>query len=166
MFKHLHSINELYLEDRRNLKFGLCRIVSPDENGIFNTDGQVGSVEICDNGWGQIRITPEECQQRLEGTETDIEIIKKDIESLEFELNDLKLKFSKKLYNVNMERLFPKKENEEEKKTWLEERRNIRKYNARLNAVLDELEDYYHYEEYKKQLNLLFESYQLEDLLK
>ena len=154
MFKHLNSINELYLEDRRNLKFGLGRIVSPDENGIFNTDGQVGSVEICDNGWGQNRITPEECQQRLEGTETDIEIIKKDIE------------FSKKLYNVNMERLFPKKENEEEKKTWLEERRNIRKYNARLNAVSDELEDYYHYEEYKKRLNLLFESYQLEDLLK
>ena len=58
-----------------------------------------------------------------------------------------------------MECLFPKKEREEEKKSWLEERRNIRKYNARLNAILDELEDYYHYE-------LLFEFYQLEDLLK
>ena len=85
------------IEDRRNLKFGSAgRHVSPDENGIFKTDGQVGSVEICDNGWGQNRITPEECEQRLEGTETDIEVIKKDIERLEFELNDLKRKISKK----------------------------------------------------------------------
>ena len=65
-----------------------------------------------------------------------------------------------------MECLFPKKEKEEEKKNWLEERRNIRKYNARLNAILDELEDYYHYEEYKKRFKLLFEFYQLEELLK
>ena len=65
-----------------------------------------------------------------------------------------------------MECLFPKKENQEEKKNWLEERRNIRKYNARLNAILDELEDYYHYEEYKKRFKLLFEFYQLEELLK
>ena len=65
-----------------------------------------------------------------------------------------------------MECLFPKKEREEEKKSRLEERRNIRKYNARLNAILDELEDYYHYEEYKKRFKLLFEFYQLEDLLK
>ena len=75
-----------------------------------------------------------------------------------------------------MECLFPKKEKEEEKKSWLEERRNIRKYNARLNAILDELEeatlgarpqgDYYHYEEYKKRFKLLFEFYQLEELLK
>ena len=41
-----------------------------------------------------------------------------------------------------------------------------RKYNARLNAILDELEDYYHYEEYKKRFNLLFEFYQLDELLK
>ena len=72
------------------------RHVSPDENGIFKTDGQVGSVEMCDNGWGQNRITPEECEQRLEGAETDIEVIKKDIQRLEFELNDLKPKIGKK----------------------------------------------------------------------
>ena len=65
-----------------------------------------------------------------------------------------------------MECLFPKKEKEEEKNKWLEERRNIRKYNARLNVILDELEDYYHYEEYKKRFKLLFEFYQLEELLK
>ena len=84
------------IEDRRNLKFGGGRNVSPDENGIFKNDNQTGSVEICDNGWGQNRITPEECEQRLEGTETDIEVIKKDIDRLEFELNDLKLKINKK----------------------------------------------------------------------
>ena len=65
-----------------------------------------------------------------------------------------------------MECLFSKKEKEEEKKNWLEERRNIRKYDAGLNAILDELEDYYHYEDYKKRFKLLFEFYQLEDLLK
>ena len=85
------------IEDRRNLKFGSAgRHVSPDENGIFKTDGQVGSVEMCDNGWGQNRITPEECEQRLEGAETDIEVMKKDIQRLEFELNDLKPKIGKK----------------------------------------------------------------------
>ena len=57
----------------------------------------MGSVEICDTGWGSNnKITPEECEQRLQGTETDIEAIKKDIERLEFELNDMKLKISKK----------------------------------------------------------------------
>ena len=40
-----------------------------------------------------------------------------------------------------------------------------RKYKARLNAILGELEDYYHYEEYKKRFKLLFEFYQLEELL-
>ena len=52
----------------------------------------MGSVETCDTGWGQNKITPQECEQRLEGTEIDIEVIKKDIEMLELELNDLKLK--------------------------------------------------------------------------
>ena len=65
-----------------------------------------------------------------------------------------------------MECLFSYKEKEDVKTDWLEERRNIRKYNARLNAILDELEDYYHYEEYKKRFKLLFEFYQLEELLK
>ena len=94
--KESNTVTTNVIEDRRNLKFGGGRNVSPDENGIFKNDNQTGSVEICDNGWGQNRITPEECEQRLEGTETDIEVIKKDIERLEFELNDLKLKISKK----------------------------------------------------------------------
>ena len=62
--------------------------------------------------------------------------------------------------------LFPTKENKENKADWLAERRNIRMYNARLSAIIDELEDYYHYEEYKKRFKLLFEFYQLEELLK
>ena len=62
--------------------------------------------------------------------------------------------------------LYPKRENEERKKHQLIERKNIRMYNARLCAILDELEDYYHYEEYKKRFKLLFEFSQLEELLK
>ena len=65
-----------------------------------------------------------------------------------------------------MECLFPKKEKEDAKKDWLEERRKIRKYNARLRAILDELEDFQHYEKYKKRFKLLFEFYQLEELIK
>ena len=38
----------------------------------------------------------------------------------------------------------------EEKKDWMTERKNVRMYNARLSAIIDELEDYHHYEDYKK----------------
>ena len=65
-----------------------------------------------------------------------------------------------------MDCLCPKPVNKEEKKDWLGERKNIRMYNARLSAIIDELEDYHHYEDYKKRFKLLFEFYQLEELLK
>ena len=39
-------------------------------------------------------------------------------------------------------------------------------YNARLSAIIDELEDYYQYEDYRKRFKMLFEFYQLEELLK
>ena len=67
-----------------------------------------------------------------------------------------------------MDCLCPKRvsNKEEDKKDWLCERKNIRMYNARLSAVIDELEDYHHYEDYKKRFKLLFEFYQLEELLK
>ena len=58
------------------------------------------------------------------------------------------------------------RKNKESKTDWLAERRNIRMYNARLSTIIDELEDHYHYEEYKKRFKLLFEFYQLEELLK
>ena len=66
-----------------------------------------------------------------------------------------------------MDCLCPKTISEkEEKKDWMAERKNVRMYNARLSAIMDELEDYYHYEDYKKRFKLLFEFYQLEELLK
>ena len=46
------------------------------------------------------------------------------------------------------------------------ERKNVRMYSARLSAIIDELEDYHHYEDYKKRFKWLFEFYQLEELLK
>ena len=49
-----------------------------------------------------------------------------------------------------MDCLCPKTVNKEEKKDWLGERKSIRMYNARLSAIIDELEDYHHYEDYKK----------------
>ena len=49
---------------------------------------------------------------------------------------------------------------------WMAERKTIRMYTARLSAILDELDDYYHYGQYKKRFKLLFEFYQLEELLK
>ena len=55
------------------------------------------SVEICDTGFGTHGITPAECEQRIEMTETDIECIKKDIERLEVEIEKLKFKIDKKI---------------------------------------------------------------------
>ena len=66
--------------DKRNTKFGGGRNVSPDETGIFQSDLQNGSVEICDTGWGKSQITPEELEERVEKLETDITLMKKDIE--------------------------------------------------------------------------------------
>ena len=94
--KENNIITTNIVEDRHNMKFG-GRHVSPDENGIFKSDSQVGSVEICDTGWGRNQITPEECEQRIEENATDIETIKKDIERLELEINELKLKVTKKI---------------------------------------------------------------------
>ena len=89
--KENNIITTNIVEDRHNMKFG-GRHVSPDENGIFKPDSQVGSVEICDTGWGG-----EECEQRIEENATDIDTIKKDIERLELEINELKLKVTKKI---------------------------------------------------------------------
>ena len=94
--KENNVITTNIIEDRHNIKIG-GRHVSPDENGIFKNDGQVGSVEICDTGWGKNQIAPEECEQRIEENATDIEAIKKDIERLELELNGLKIKITKKI---------------------------------------------------------------------
>ena len=84
--------------EKRNIKFGSTgRHVSPDENNIFKNDGQDGSVEICDTGFGTHGITPEECEQRIEENTTDIEAIKKDIERIEIEIDELKQRIFKKM---------------------------------------------------------------------
>ena len=66
--------------DKRNMKFGgNGRHQSPDD--IFKTEEnkQLGSVEICDTGWGSKIVTPEELEERVEKLETDVDEIKKDI---------------------------------------------------------------------------------------
>ena len=70
--------------DKRNTKFGGGRNVSLDETGIFQSDMQNGSVEICSTGWNdkENRITPEELEERLEKLETDVDLMKKDIEDI------------------------------------------------------------------------------------
>ena len=47
-----------------------------------DTNLQTGSVEICDTGWGKSQITPEELEERADKIETDIDLIKKDIEDI------------------------------------------------------------------------------------
>ena len=82
--KENDKITTNIVEDRRNTKFGSTgRHTSPDD--IFKADGnlQTGSIEICDNGWGQNQVTPEELEERVEKLETDVDEIKKDIKNIE-----------------------------------------------------------------------------------
>ena len=39
-------------------------------------------------------------------------------------------------------------------------------YNARLSAIIDELDDYQHLRQYKKRFKLLLESYELQEIFK
>ena len=74
--------------DKRNMKFGgTGRNVSPDE--IFKTDevDQTGSVAICDTGWGQSQVTPEELEDKIDKLETEVERIDKDVTILKNNLN-------------------------------------------------------------------------------
>ena len=70
------------IEDRRNMKFGSSRNVSPDV--IFKPESalQHGSIEICDTGFGSNRITPEELDERIDKLETSVEEVKKDVDEL------------------------------------------------------------------------------------
>ena len=70
--------------DKRNTKFGGGRNVSPDETGIFQSDMQNGSVEVCSTGWNdkENRIAPEELEERLDKLETDVDLMKKDIDDI------------------------------------------------------------------------------------
>ena len=68
--------------DKRNTKFGAGRHTSPDDIFKADTNLQTGSVEMCDTGWGKSQITPEELEERVDKIETDIDLIKKDIEDI------------------------------------------------------------------------------------
>ena len=70
------------IEDRRNIKFGSSRNVSPDV--IFKPESalQRGSVEICDTGFGSKSITPEELEEGIDKLETSVEEVKKDVDEL------------------------------------------------------------------------------------
>ena len=59
-----------------------------------------------------------------------------------------------------------KEERKETTSAWLVETRKIRMYNVRLSVIIDEVEDYQHLSQYKKRLKLLFELYQLHEILK
>ena len=68
--------------DNRNSKFGAGRHTSPDDIFKADTNLQTGSVEICDTGWGKSQITPEELEERVDKIETDIDLVKKEIEDI------------------------------------------------------------------------------------
>ena len=55
------------------------------DDGIFKydtTNHQIGSIEICDTGWGSKKVTPEDNQERIFKLETDVQETKKDITDL------------------------------------------------------------------------------------
>ena len=71
------------VEDRTSWRIGNGRGATPDGNDVFKQDNQLGSVEICDTGFGIGRKpTPEENQERIFKLETDVERIDKDVEQL------------------------------------------------------------------------------------
>ena len=74
--------------DKRNTKFGAGRHTSPDDIFKPDTNLQEGSVEICSTGWGKSQITPEELEERIEKLETDVDLLKKDVE----DMNSYKIK--------------------------------------------------------------------------
>ena len=71
------------VEDRSSFKIGKGRVETPDD-GIFKpgTTYQIGSVEICDTGFGSHKITPEENEERIDKIETEMKEMKKDIAEL------------------------------------------------------------------------------------
>ena len=72
------------VENRSSWRIGK-RGVTPSDDIFKNTtdNEQSGSVEICDTGWGQSQVTPEELEERVEKLESDVDEIKKDIKNIE-----------------------------------------------------------------------------------
>ena len=73
----INNAGKTIIEDRSSWKVG--RGSTPDDGIFEGALDQIGSVEICDMGWGQKKVTPEECEQRIEKLETDVERIDKDV---------------------------------------------------------------------------------------
>ena len=71
------------VEDRSSFKIGKGRVETPDDN-IFKPDTthQIGSIEICDVGWGTHKVTPEQNEERIDKIETEMKEMKKDITEL------------------------------------------------------------------------------------
>ena len=77
--------NNIITTNPRNTKFGGSgRHTSPDDIFKPDTNLQEGSVEICDTGWSskESRITPEQLEERVEKLETDVDLLKKDVEDI------------------------------------------------------------------------------------
>ena len=54
------------------------RGITPDNNIFKPEENQLGSVAVCDTGWGRGKqITPEELEERVEKLETDVDELKK-----------------------------------------------------------------------------------------
>ena len=67
------------VEDRSSFKMGRSgRNTTPDDNIFTPEQNQLGSVAVCDTGWGRGKqITPEELEERVEKLETDVDELKK-----------------------------------------------------------------------------------------
>ena len=66
------------VEDRSSFKMG--RGITPDNNIFKPEENQLGSVAVCDTGWGSKQITPEELEQRVDKLETDIGKIEEEVD--------------------------------------------------------------------------------------
>ena len=53
----------------------------------LNEVDQTGSVAICDTGWGQSQVTPEELEDKIDKLETEVERIDKDVTILKNNLD-------------------------------------------------------------------------------
>ena len=69
------------VEDRSSFKMG--RGITPDNNIFKPEENQLGSVAVCDTGWGRGKqITPEELEERVDKLETDVGKIEEEVDIL------------------------------------------------------------------------------------
>ena len=72
------------VEDRSSFKVG--RGITPNNNIFKPEENQLGSIAICDTGWGSRstsrKITPEELDERMEKIEMDVEKIEEEVNEI------------------------------------------------------------------------------------